>query len=145
MLNLFNVFGGIRACIHLTSSSVGDVSSVDCFLNPFHATPNAYKQKNTEMTLDNKPGGPVLTAFGGSKGVPAALTAYCIKMPTPEAPGRPQKRAASKQQEQAQYPHHQRAGVKGHGQDSDREVGPKQMVRTMMKKRKKMKPPAPLK
>uniref|UniRef100_A0A5F4W2Q6 Uncharacterized protein n=1 Tax=Callithrix jacchus TaxID=9483 RepID=A0A5F4W2Q6_CALJA len=30
----------------------------DCFLHPFHATPNTYKQKNTETALDNKPCGP---------------------------------------------------------------------------------------
>uniref|UniRef100_A0ACB8FTL7 Histone-lysine N-methyltransferase ezh2 n=1 Tax=Sphaerodactylus townsendi TaxID=933632 RepID=A0ACB8FTL7_9SAUR len=30
----------------------------DCFLHPFHATPNTYKRKNTETALDNKPCGP---------------------------------------------------------------------------------------
>ncbi|ETE60108.1 Histone-lysine N-methyltransferase EZH2, partial [Ophiophagus hannah] len=30
----------------------------DCFLHPFHATPNTYKRKNTETAIDNKPCGP---------------------------------------------------------------------------------------
>lgn len=54
----------------------------DCFLHPFHATPNTYKRKNTETALDNKPCGPqCYQHLEGAKEFAAALTAERIKTP----------------------------------------------------------------
>uniref|UniRef100_A0A452S9A8 Histone-lysine N-methyltransferase EZH2 n=1 Tax=Ursus americanus TaxID=9643 RepID=A0A452S9A8_URSAM len=59
----------------------------DCFLHPFHATPNTYKRKNTETALDNKPCGPqCYQHLEGAKEFAAALTAERIKTP-PKRPG----------------------------------------------------------
>ncbi|KAK2096830.1 Histone-lysine N-methyltransferase ezh2 [Saguinus oedipus] len=59
----------------------------DCFLHPFHATPNTYKRKNTEAALDNKPCGPqCYQHLEGAKEFAAALTAERIKTP-PKRPG----------------------------------------------------------
>ncbi|XP_016849932.1 histone-lysine N-methyltransferase EZH2 isoform X8 [Anolis carolinensis] len=59
----------------------------DCFLHPFHATPNTYKRKNTEMAIDNKPCGPhCYQHLEGAKEFAAALTAERIKTP-PKRPG----------------------------------------------------------
>ncbi|XP_008942683.1 PREDICTED: histone-lysine N-methyltransferase EZH2 isoform X5 [Merops nubicus] len=59
----------------------------DCFLHPFHATPNTYKRKNTETALDNKPCGlHCYQHLEGAKEFAAALTAERIKTP-PKRPG----------------------------------------------------------
>ncbi|KAM6201108.1 histone-lysine N-methyltransferase EZH2 isoform 5-T5 [Rhynchocyon petersi] len=59
----------------------------DCFLHPFHATPNTYKRKNTETALDNKPcGSQCYQHLEGAKEFAAALTAERIKTP-PKRPG----------------------------------------------------------
>ncbi|XP_052576554.1 histone-lysine N-methyltransferase EZH2 isoform X8 [Peromyscus californicus insignis] len=59
----------------------------DCFLHPFHATPNTYKRKNTETALDNKPcGAQCYQHLEGAKEFAAALTAERIKTP-PKRPG----------------------------------------------------------
>ncbi|XP_053215781.1 histone-lysine N-methyltransferase EZH2 isoform X10 [Podarcis muralis] len=59
----------------------------DCFLHPFHATPNTYKRKNTETAIDNKPCGPhCYQHLEGAKEFAAALTAERIKTP-PKRPG----------------------------------------------------------
>uniref|UniRef100_A0A8C0J9E7 Histone-lysine N-methyltransferase EZH2 n=1 Tax=Chelonoidis abingdonii TaxID=106734 RepID=A0A8C0J9E7_CHEAB len=59
----------------------------DCFLHPFHATPNTYKRKNTETALDNKPCGQhCYQHLEGAKEFAAALTAERIKTP-PKRPG----------------------------------------------------------
>ncbi|KAM6168430.1 histone-lysine N-methyltransferase EZH2 isoform 10-T10 [Erethizon dorsatum] len=59
----------------------------DCFLHPFHATPNTYKRKNTETALENKPCGPqCYQHLEGAKEFAAALTAERIKTP-PKRPG----------------------------------------------------------
>ncbi|XP_026509847.1 histone-lysine N-methyltransferase EZH2 isoform X6 [Terrapene carolina triunguis] len=59
----------------------------DCFLHPFHATPNTYKRKNTETAIDNKPCGQhCYQHLEGAKEFAAALTAERIKTP-PKRPG----------------------------------------------------------
>ncbi|KAH0627143.1 hypothetical protein JD844_002571 [Phrynosoma platyrhinos] len=59
----------------------------DCFLHPFHATPNTYKRKNTETAIDNKACGPhCYQHLEGAKEFAAALTAERIKTP-PKRPG----------------------------------------------------------
>ncbi|XP_077347723.1 histone-lysine N-methyltransferase EZH2 isoform X4 [Lithobates pipiens] len=59
----------------------------DCFLHPFHATPNTYKRKNNEAANDGKPCGPnCYQLLEGAKEYAAALTAERIKTP-PKRPG----------------------------------------------------------
>uniref|UniRef100_K7E0A4 [histone H3]-lysine(27) N-trimethyltransferase n=1 Tax=Monodelphis domestica TaxID=13616 RepID=K7E0A4_MONDO len=59
----------------------------DCFLYPFHATPNTYKRKNTETALDNKSCRPhCYQHLEGAKEFAAALTAERIKT-LPKRPG----------------------------------------------------------
>ncbi|XP_063778502.1 histone-lysine N-methyltransferase EZH2 isoform X4 [Pseudophryne corroboree] len=83
----------------------------DCFLHPFHATPNTYKRKNNEGANDGKPCGPhcyqllpsycrgswdhmfltaaedpTVSSKDGAKEFAAALTAERIKTP-PKRPG----------------------------------------------------------
>nr|4W2R_A Chain A, Enhancer of zeste 2 polycomb repressive complex 2 subunit [Anolis carolinensis]4W2R_B Chain B, Enhancer of zeste 2 polycomb repressive complex 2 subunit [Anolis carolinensis]5IJ7_A Chain A, Enhancer of Zeste Homolog 2 (EZH2),Histone-lysine N-methyltransferase EZH2 [Homo sapiens]5IJ7_B Chain B, Enhancer of Zeste Homolog 2 (EZH2),Histone-lysine N-methyltransferase EZH2 [Homo sapiens]6B3W_A Chain A, Enhancer of zeste 2 polycomb repressive complex 2 subunit,Enhancer of zeste 2 polycomb len=58
----------------------------DCFLHPFHATPNTYKRKNTEMAIDNKPCGPhCYQHLEGAKEFAAALTAENVEWSGAEA------------------------------------------------------------
>lgn len=67
---------------------------------------------------------------GGREGV--CCRPHCrADKDAPEAPRRPQERAAPQQQQQARHPHHQRARVEGHGQwqggrDRDRRGGQRQ-------------------
>ncbi|XP_069814484.1 histone-lysine N-methyltransferase EZH2 isoform X1 [Dendropsophus ebraccatus] len=59
----------------------------DCFLHPFHATPNTYKRKNNEGANDGKPCGPnCYQLLEGAREFAAALTAERIKTP-PKRPG----------------------------------------------------------
>ncbi|MEE6465818.1 hypothetical protein FKM82_006712 [Ascaphus truei] len=59
----------------------------DCFLHPFHATPNTYKRKNNEAANDGKPCGPhCYQLLEGAREFAAALTAERIKTP-PKRPG----------------------------------------------------------
>ncbi|XP_066441473.1 histone-lysine N-methyltransferase EZH2 isoform X2 [Eleutherodactylus coqui] len=59
----------------------------DCFLHPFHATPNTYKRKNNEGANDGKACGPnCYQLLEGAREFAAALTAERIKTP-PKRPG----------------------------------------------------------
>ncbi|CAH2283170.1 histone-lysine N-methyltransferase EZH2 isoform X5 [Pelobates cultripes] len=59
----------------------------DCFLHPFHATPNTYKRKNNEAANDGKPcGANCYQLLEGAREFAAALTAERIKTP-PKRPG----------------------------------------------------------
>ncbi|XP_030059542.1 histone-lysine N-methyltransferase EZH2 isoform X7 [Microcaecilia unicolor] len=61
----------------------------DCFLHPFHATPNTYKRKNTETAVDGKPcGAHCYQLLEGAKEFAAALTAERIKTPPKRPVGR---------------------------------------------------------
>ncbi|XP_029445459.1 histone-lysine N-methyltransferase EZH2 isoform X12 [Rhinatrema bivittatum] len=61
----------------------------DCFLHPFHATPNTYKRKNTETAVDGKPcGAHCYQLLEGAREFAAALTAERIKTPPKRPSGR---------------------------------------------------------
>ncbi|GCB61847.1 histone-lysine N-methyltransferase EZH2 [Scyliorhinus torazame] len=59
----------------------------DCFLHPFHATPNTYKRKTPETRAETEQCGPDCCLFlDGAKDFAVALTAERIKTP-PKRPG----------------------------------------------------------
>ncbi|XP_051784734.1 histone-lysine N-methyltransferase EZH2 [Erpetoichthys calabaricus] len=63
----------------------------DCFLHPFHATPNTYKRKNLENLVDSKPCGPDCYMYlvqEGAREFAAALTAERVKTPPKRLVGR---------------------------------------------------------
>ncbi|XP_039609242.1 histone-lysine N-methyltransferase EZH2 isoform X2 [Polypterus senegalus] len=63
----------------------------DCFLHPFHATPNTYKRKNLENLVDSKPCGPDCYMYlvqEGAREFAAALTAERVKTPPKRLLGR---------------------------------------------------------
>uniref|UniRef100_H3ANA1 Histone-lysine N-methyltransferase EZH2 n=1 Tax=Latimeria chalumnae TaxID=7897 RepID=H3ANA1_LATCH len=61
----------------------------DCFLHPFHATPNTYKRKNTETIVETKPCGPECYQYlEGAREFAASLTAERIKTPPKRTGGR---------------------------------------------------------
>ncbi|XP_075936949.1 histone-lysine N-methyltransferase EZH2 isoform X2 [Anarhichas minor] len=64
----------------------------DCFLHPFHATPNTYKRKNLENLVDSKPCGIVcymyLVQGGMVSEYPADLVAEQAKTPSKRTVGR---------------------------------------------------------
>ncbi|XP_057405908.1 histone-lysine N-methyltransferase EZH2 isoform X3 [Balaenoptera acutorostrata] len=93
----------------------------DCFLHPFHATPNTYKRKNTETALDNKPCGPqCYQHLEGAKEFAAALTAERIKTP----PKRPGGRRRGRLPNNSSRPGTPTASVlESKDTDSDREAG----------------------
>ncbi|KAJ8277731.1 hypothetical protein GJAV_G00079220 [Gymnothorax javanicus] len=64
----------------------------DCFLHPFHATPNTYKRKNMENLVDSKPCGiecyMYLVQDGMVREYPAGLVAERVKTPSKRTTGR---------------------------------------------------------
>ncbi|XP_015210223.1 histone-lysine N-methyltransferase EZH2 isoform X2 [Lepisosteus oculatus] len=64
----------------------------DCFLHPFHATPNTYKRKNMENLVDSKPCGPdcymYLVQDGMLREYPAGLAGERAKTPSKRSTGR---------------------------------------------------------
>uniref|UniRef100_A0A8D3EF31 Histone-lysine N-methyltransferase EZH2 n=1 Tax=Scophthalmus maximus TaxID=52904 RepID=A0A8D3EF31_SCOMX len=64
----------------------------DCFLHPFHATPNTYKRKNLENLVESKPCGidcyMYLVQDGMVREYPAAAVAERVKTPSKRTVGR---------------------------------------------------------
>ncbi|XP_032807466.1 histone-lysine N-methyltransferase EZH2 isoform X1 [Petromyzon marinus] len=61
----------------------------DCFLHPFHATPNTYKRKNPEVRMETEPCGvECFMHLNGAKEFADSLTADRIKTPPKRQPGR---------------------------------------------------------
>ncbi|KAL7835533.1 hypothetical protein SRHO_G00278800 [Serrasalmus rhombeus] len=64
----------------------------DCFLHPFHATPNTYKRKNMENMVDSKPCGidcyMYLVQDGIVREYPAGVVAERVKTPLKRSVGR---------------------------------------------------------
>ncbi|KAL7840829.1 hypothetical protein AOLI_G00261520 [Acnodon oligacanthus] len=64
----------------------------DCFLHPFHATPNTYKRKNMENMVDSKPCGidcyMYLVQDGIVREYPAGVVAERVKTPLKRTAGR---------------------------------------------------------
>uniref|UniRef100_A0A8C1UCW8 Histone-lysine N-methyltransferase EZH2 n=1 Tax=Cyprinus carpio TaxID=7962 RepID=A0A8C1UCW8_CYPCA len=62
----------------------------DCFLHPFHATPNTYKRKNMENLVDSKPCGIYCYMYmdGMVREYPAGVVAERVKTPSKRTVGR---------------------------------------------------------
>eukprot|EP00079_Xenopus_tropicalis_P036394 XP_017950165.1 PREDICTED: histone-lysine N-methyltransferase EZH2 isoform X4 [Xenopus tropicalis] len=93
----------------------------DCFLHPFHATPNTYKRKNNEAANDGKPCGPhCYQLLEGAREFAAALTAERIKTP----PKRPSGRRRGRLPNNTSRPSTPTVNVlEAKDTDSDREAG----------------------
>ncbi|XP_018124037.1 histone-lysine N-methyltransferase EZH2 isoform X2 [Xenopus laevis] len=93
----------------------------DCFLHPFHATPNTYKRKNNEAANDGKLCGPYCyQLLEGAREFAAALTAEIIKTP----PKRPSGRRRGRLPNNSSRPSTPTVNVlEAKDTDSDREAG----------------------
>uniref|UniRef100_UPI003590066C histone-lysine N-methyltransferase EZH2-like isoform X2 n=1 Tax=Myxine glutinosa TaxID=7769 RepID=UPI003590066C len=61
----------------------------DCFLHPFHATPNTYKRKNPEIRVESEPcGTECFMLLKGAKEFAASLTTERVKTPPKRHTGR---------------------------------------------------------
>ncbi|KAJ8376556.1 hypothetical protein SKAU_G00071360 [Synaphobranchus kaupii] len=98
----------------------------DCFLHPFHATPNTYKRKNMENLVDSKPCGidcyMYLVQDGMVREYPAGLVAERAKTPTKRAAGRRRGRLPNSSSSSSR-PGTPTVNTETKDTDSDREAG----------------------
>ncbi|KAI1889030.1 hypothetical protein AGOR_G00174860 [Albula goreensis] len=95
----------------------------DCFLHPFHATPNTYKRKNMENLVDSKPCGidcyMYLVQDGMVREYPAGLVAERAKTPSKRTAGRRRGRLPNS----SSRPSTPTVNTETKDTDSDREAG----------------------
>uniref|UniRef100_A0A671MQX6 [histone H3]-lysine(27) N-trimethyltransferase n=1 Tax=Sinocyclocheilus anshuiensis TaxID=1608454 RepID=A0A671MQX6_9TELE len=98
----------------------------DCFLHPFHATPNTYKRKNMENLVDGKPCGIYCYMYMVQDGIvreyPAGVVAEHAKTPSKRTAGR--RRGRLPNSNGNSRPSTPTVNTETKDTDSDREEGP---------------------
>uniref|UniRef100_A0A671MNP4 Histone-lysine N-methyltransferase EZH2 n=1 Tax=Sinocyclocheilus anshuiensis TaxID=1608454 RepID=A0A671MNP4_9TELE len=96
----------------------------DCFLHPFHATPNTYKRKNMENLVDGKPCGIYCYMYmdGIVREYPAGVVAEHAKTPSKRTAGR--RRGRLPNSNGNSRPSTPTVNTETKDTDSDREEGP---------------------